>query len=166
MVIVFSIVTIIYLAFFMSCLGCSSNQPNPYQQVIMPTITPLIAGSRSDCVFGGVDISWNGTHTEICNGSNGAQGPQGETGAAGPQGPQGTSGNPGTTIAIITFCQGVTPQYPGIFPEVGFCINGNIYAVYSANDGFLAEIEPGVYQSDAISSVCTFRVLPNCQVTQ
>lgn len=82
----------------------------------------------------------------------------------GPQGIPGTAGTNGTTINPVQFCPSVTPNYPTTFPESGFCIDGNIYAVYSANDGFLTLIPPGQYVSNAIGSICTFQVLPNCVV--
>jgi hypothetical protein len=85
----------------------------------------------------------------------------GQQGQSGPQGPAGANG---TAITIVQFCPGVTPTYPTTFPEVGFCINDNLYAVYSANDGFLTEVTPGAYNSNAIGSACNFTVLPNCVV--
>lgn len=90
----------------------------------------------------------------------GPQGPQGATGATGLQGPPGANG---TQITVIQFCPG-TPSYPSTFPEVGLCINEQIYAVYSANDGFLTLVTPGYYASNAIGSACNFTVLPNCVV--
>jgi hypothetical protein len=82
----------------------------------------------------------------------------------GPQGIPGTNGTPGTTITPIQFCPGVVPSYPSTFPESGLCIDGSLYAVYSANDGFWTLIPPGTYSSNAIGSNCTFTVLPNCVV--
>lgn len=82
----------------------------------------------------------------------------------GPQGIPGQPGAPGTTIEPVQFCPGVTTAYPTTFPEVGFCIDGNLYAVYSTNDGFLTLVPPGLYQSNAVGSACTFTVLPNCVI--
>lgn len=82
----------------------------------------------------------------------------------GPTGATGPAGANGTAITVVQFCAGVTPSYPSTFPETGLCINGNIYAVYSANDGFLTEIVPGAYNSNAIGSSCSFTVLPNCLI--
>lgn len=76
----------------------------------------------------------------------------------------GTNGTNGTVITPIKFCPG-TSSYPSTFVELGFCINNSIYAVYSANDGFLTEILPGTWSSNAINSQCTFIVGPNCSVT-
>lgn len=67
-------------------------------------------------------------------------------------------------ITPVQFCPNVTPTYPTTFPEVGFCIQGNLYAVYSANDGFLSLIPPGTYVSNAIGSACTFTVLADCVI--
>lgn len=66
-------------------------------------------------------------------------------------------------IIPVQFCPNTT-TYPTTFSEVAFCINNNLYAVYSANDGFLTLIPPGNYTSNGINSTCTFQVLPNCIV--
>jgi hypothetical protein len=97
-------------------------------------------------------------------GAAGLQGPQGAVGPQGPQGLQGAAGLNGTTITVVQFCPGVTPVYPSTFPETGLCINGTIYAVYSANDGFLTSLPNGVYDSNAIGSSCTFTV-SGCTIT-
>jgi len=102
-------------------------------------------------------------------GQQGAPGATGSVGATGPQGEQGTAGANGangTSITPIQFCAGFTPSYPGTFPEYGLCLGGVMYGVYSANDGFLAELPPGVYSSDGINASCTFTIGQNCQVTQ
>lgn len=126
-------------------------------------------------------------------GPTGPAGPQGLTGASGtscstssvqpssvaanggvliscPDGSQslvlnGSNGTNGTVVTPVQFCAGVVNSYPSTFPEVGFCINNNIYAVYSANGGFLTEISPGLWQSNAIGSACNFTVGPNCSIT-
>jgi hypothetical protein len=77
---------------------------------------------------------------------------------------QGPAGSNGTVITTVQFCPG-TSSYPSTFPELGLCINNNLYAVYSANDGFLTLIPPGSYNSNAIGSSCTFTVLPNCSIS-
>jgi hypothetical protein len=102
----------------------------------------------------------------IACGPQGPQGPvglPGPAGSPGPQGLQGPAGLDGTQITVVQFCQG-TPTYPSTFPEVGFCINSQIYAVYSANDGFLTLVPPGDYSSNAIGSTCSFTVAANCKV--
>ena len=135
-----------YIALFMP--GCKGHDGNDGQNAPVPSVEPLDVGS-SLCPLGGLALTLNGAMTAICNG------------ATGPQGIPGINAPP---IRIVQFCSG-TPSYPSVFPEVGFCINGEIYAVYSANDGFLAEIEPGRYESNAIGSSCSFTVLPDCVVT-
>lgn len=80
------------------------------------------------------------------------------------QGPPGEQGPPGTGITTVQFCPGTT-QYPTIFPEYGLLINGNIYAVYSQNDGFLTLIPTGIYYSNAVGSSCTFTVNANGTIT-
>jgi Collagen triple helix repeat (20 copies) len=96
-------------------------------------------------------------------GQTGPQGPQGETGAAGPQG---TPGQNATPITVVQFCHGITPSYPNAFPEVGLCLGGNMYGVYSANDGFMAYLPPGVYHSNGINATCNFTIYANCVVSQ
>ena len=102
----------------------------------------------------------------------GPQGPQGDTGPTGPkgdpgqpgdQGASGPAGSDGTVITIVQLCPGQT-AYPGVFIEVAMCINDNLYAVYSANDGFLTLIPPGTYHSNAIGSACNLTVKPHCVV--
>lgn len=93
-------------------------------------------------------------------GQPGSQGPQGIPGTAGP------TGASGTLITVVQFCPNVVPTYPTIFPESGICVDGILYAVYSANDGFLTEVPPGLYTSNAIGSACTFLVSGNCKITQ
>jgi hypothetical protein len=75
----------------------------------------------------------------------------------------GTNGENGTSIIAVQFCAGAT-NYPNEFNEVGFCIDGSIYAVYSANDGFLTEVVPGEYSSQGIGSSCNFSVEPGCVI--
>jgi hypothetical protein len=182
LVVVFTVLLIAYVMFFV--IGCSSHP-----DVIGTNGAPGKPGtsinfitrpaSPSECTFGGTVITITSTagetsDTVICDGPQGpqgvagTQGQQGSTGATGKPGatgPQGPTGANGSTITVIQFCPGVIPKYPSTFPEVGLCLNGNIYAVYSANDGFLALLSPGVYESDAIGSSCTFTVQSNCIVS-
>lgn len=104
-------------------------------------------GSLIQCSDGSQSLVLNGT-----NGTNGAAGVAG------------TAGTPGTLVTSVQFCPG-TPSYPSTFPEVGFCISNVLYAVYSANDGFLTVVEPGTWSSNAIGSSCTFTVSANCKVS-
>jgi hypothetical protein len=69
----------------------------------------------------------------------------------------GTNGIDGTLITAVQFCSG-TGVYPSVFPEVGFVIGGHLYAVYSANGGYLFEVLPGRYSSNAIGNSCSFTV--------
>lgn len=77
----------------------------------------------------------------------------------------GTPGNNGTSISPIQFCLGTT-TYPNEFNEMGFCVEGNIYAIYSVNGGFMTLIPPGSYSSNAINSSCNFSVENNCVIVQ
>lgn len=129
-------------------------------------------------------------------GSPGPQGNQGNPGATGPIGPPGPSGvacnvttispipsvptggalircpdgsmsvlTNGSIITPINLCPGDS-TYPSKFIEAGFCINDKMYAVYSANNGFLTELPPGNYSSNGINSTCSFRLSENCVVTR
>jgi hypothetical protein len=136
-----------------------------------PTVVTEQPASPEQCPNGGVQVNIGDTQSVICNGANGAPGATGSTGAAGATGPQGQPGQNGingtnaTPVTTIQFCPGVTPTYPSNFPEYGICLSGNLYAVYSANGGFLALIPPGVYSSDGINASCDFTVRANCEVT-
>lgn len=88
--------------------------------------------------------------------SNGATGSTGSTGATGPAGQSG--------IMIVNLCLGTT-SYPTTFVEIGFCIQNKLYAVYSENNGFLVEVPPGYYHSNAHGSSCHFTIQNNCVVT-
>lgn len=90
-----------------------------------------------------------------------------EVGPAGPTGRDGIDGRDGQdadSVTVVKLCEGET-TYPSVFVEVAFCIGGKLYATYSANGGFSTEIPPGVYQSNAIGSRCSFTVLPKCQIS-
>jgi hypothetical protein len=80
--------------------------------------------------------------------------------------PDGTSSfvASGTVISPVQFCPGTT-KYPTEFNEIGFLINGNIYAVYSINNGFMSLIPPGYYTSNAINSTCNFTVNADGTIT-
>lgn len=106
-----------------------------------------------------------------CCDDNPQQGATGSQGPIGPTGPQGNVGQPGTNgvdptpVTAVQFCSGTT-TYPGTFVELGLCINDNLYAVYSANNGFLVLLVPGAYTSNAIGSSCNFTVAAHCQVSR
>lgn len=89
----------------------------------------------------------------------------------------GTNGTNGTIIQPIQLCatNPAGSYSSGTFPEVGFCIQNNLYGVYSTNGGFMTEIFPGPWSSDGVNSSCNFTVGPtivdgttvdNCNVTQ
>lgn len=105
----------------------------------------------------------NGTNGH--DGSNGVDGHDGAPGQSiiGPQGPSGAPGVDAPRITIVPLCPGHT-SYPGVFIEVALCIEGQLYAVYSKNDGFLTLIPPGGYHSNAVGSACDLNVKPNCEV--
>jgi hypothetical protein len=91
----------------------------------------------------------------------GDQGIRGLTGSVGPQGPV---GSPGSSVTVVKFCPNSQPLYPSVFPEIGICIANKLYAVYSLNNGFLVEVIPGSYSSNALGSSCNFKVLSNCVI--
>lgn len=103
-------------------------------------------------------------------GSQGPQGIDGIQGLPGSQGPQGVAGLPGlpgtngSVVTFVKFCTQVT-NYPSTFPEYGLCVDGDVYAVYSANGGFGVKLPQGTYNSNAINSSCTFVVGSNCSIT-
>ena len=141
--------------FLMACapiVGPQGPQGVPGQNGTNCTVETVSASSVAP--NGGSLISCSdGTSSLVLNGTNGTNGSNG------------TNGTNGTVVSPIQFCPGITPSYPSSFPEVGFCIGGNLYAVYSANDGFLSEITPGTYSSNGINASCTFKVLANCVVS-
>jgi len=99
------------------------------------------------------------------NGLNGADGRDGVDGRDGADGRDGVDGINGTVVTVQQFCPAShVPSYPSTFPEVGMCIGGKMYGVYSANGGFLVYMPPGVYSSNGINSSCTFTLSANCQV--
>jgi len=65
-------------------------------------------------------------------------------------------------VTVVQLCPGV-PSYPGVFVEVAFCINNELYAVYSS-PVFLTLLTPGAYSSTAIGSACNLTVEPGCVV--
>ncbi len=98
------------------------------------------------------------------DGLDGLQGVQGPTGPMGPIGQPGVSAPTTGTVTVVPLCGGIT-VYPVNFVEVALCINSRLYAVYSEHDGFMAEIVPGVYASNAHGNSCTLIVGTNCQVS-
>lgn len=93
-------------------------------------------------------------------GKDGINGLNGQNGATGTNGIDGV--NP-TSVVSVPLCSD-TPSYPSVFVEYGICIDNQLYAVYSANGGFLTLLTPGAYTSNAIGSSCNFSVASDCQV--
>jgi hypothetical protein len=121
--------------------------------------TPFIAPPNPTCTVtqdtGGATITCpDGTKANVLNGISGANGTNGTNG---------TNGINGTMVTEVQFCPGTT-YYPTQLNEVGFCINGNIYAVWSYGS-FLTLITPGSYASVGLNSTCNFTVSANCVVT-
>lgn len=164
-----NIVFIFALLFFMVCSGCmplKGDQGAPGASIQGPPghtpVVTVIAATPLQCVNGGQQVLVDGTLQGVtCNGATGSTGDVGNTG---PVGPAGQNGTPGTVIAPVKFCP-ESPSY-GTFPEYGVCISNQLYAVYSANGGFLALISPGRYSSDGINSACSFTVGTNCEITR
>lgn len=98
------------------------------------------------------------------DGSNGLNGSNGNNGVDGTNGTNGTNGVNGTVVLPVQFCPGSSTVYPNTFPEIGFCINNNIYAVYSTNGGFLSLMTPGTYSSAGVGSACNFTIAANCVI--
>ena len=85
----------------------------------------------------------------------------------GAQGPAGQTGAPGvdtSPISVVQLCTSCVPTYPSVFAEVAYCIDGSLYATYSANGGFTTEIPPGAYSSDGVGCSCSFTVEAGCIV--
>lgn len=95
---------------------------------------------------------------------DGLAGKDGSRGEQGPPGNTGPAGIDGLPAKVVNLCPGVT-SYPGVFVEVALCLNSRLYGVYSANGGFLTELIPGSYSSNAIGSACNLVVHDNCVVT-
>lgn len=103
------------------------------------------------------------------NGADGAPGEKGDkgdigaTGATGAKGDKGDAGTPGTTVEVVQLCGSCVGAYPNVFPEIGLCMNGKLYGVYSANDGFLVFLPNGAYHSKGINCECNL-VISGCTV--
>lgn len=74
-----------------------------------------------------------------------------------------TNGINGNTVTPVKLCEGIY-SYPNTFVEQAFCINGGLYAVYSANGGFLTYLPNGAYSSNGIGSACNL-VVNGCTVS-
>lgn len=106
----------------------------------------------------------DGSSAQIMNGTNGLSGTNGTNGSNGSNGSNGTDG---TVVQSVQFCPNYTLSYPSMFPEVGFCIDNKIYAVYyDGKNAWMSVIPPGSYASTSTSAPCNFTVAPGCVVTQ
>ncbi len=139
--------------------------------VTPPTVVVGPAGAKGDVGDRGLPGADGNPGTSCTVSSVPANGaaPTGGALIACPDGTQslvlnGTPGVNGTVITPVPLCPGVT-TYPSVFIEVAFCIQSRLYAVYSANSGFLTEIVPGAYTSSAIGSRCDLTVSANCAVS-
>ena len=97
----------------------------------------------------------------IADGKDGKDGVDGSDGVDGKDGRDGADGSDGVDafpVTVVKFCPNSVPTYPSVFPEVGLVIYGKIYAVYSTKGGFLTELPPGNYYSNAVGSACSFKV--------
>lgn len=81
-------------------------------------------------------------------------------GGIGEVGPRGADG---AAIKVLKLCPG-EPVYPSVFIETALLIDERVYAVMSVNGGFLAELPPGNYQSNAIGSRCNFTVTKDHEI--
>lgn len=109
----------------------------------------------------------DGAEVDIPDGATGqagSSGPQGAPGTNGTNGNNGQNGVDATPITMVQFCHGI-PSYPSTFIEFGFCLQGSLYATYSANGGFTTYLPPGSYSSNAIGSSCNFTVVSGCQIS-
>lgn len=137
----------------MGCAERGADGPAGLQGPAVPILTH--PASSTECPTGGTIVSVGDSSITVCNGT------------VGPIGIPGIPGVPGTDItpiSIVPLCPGTT-HYPSTFIEIAFCIANNLYAVYSANDGFLTYVPPGNYSSNAIGSSCNLTVHPNCVIT-
>lgn len=139
-----------------SCVKGPTGDPGA--DAIPPDIQ---VGPSTHCPSGGLDVTINGYTTVICNGMNGVDGIDGQNGH---DGTNGQDGAPGTVIVMVKFCPGVTPHYPNSFPEWGIKIGTGIWAVYSANGGFLTQLLPGSYTTTGIGTNCNFTITTDGQV--
>lgn len=132
----------------------------------------LVMMTSLGCAKDGKDGASGSIGTPGEPGRDGSTGPSGADGSSGydgisivgPSGPPGRDGIDAPRLSMISLCPGIT-SYPGVFIEVGICISGQLYAVYSDHGGFLTLISPGSYHSFAIGSACDLTVGPDCEIT-
>jgi hypothetical protein len=174
--------------------GSSGSQGPAGQNGTSCTVVSNSGGATVECSDGSSSPIYNGATGVVgATGATGNQGATGSTGPQGPagqngqsclaavvsngieiscpgsvpvvvtNGSNGTNGTNATPVTVVQLCPGVT-VYPSTFVEQALCINGNLYGVYSANDGFLSYLPPGTYSSDGINASCNLTIKPNCVV--
>jgi hypothetical protein len=129
---------------------------------LLLVLTAILLVLLTGCGDGTVHIPQRGMP-----GPQGPAGPTGDRGPSGTQGPIGLTGPAGqdsTPISFVQLCGSCVGSYPSVFPEIGLCINDELYGVYSANNGFLVKLPPGSYSSNGIGCTCTLTIQPHCQV--
>lgn len=99
----------------------------------------------------------------VQKGDAGERGLPGSNGSNGVNGTNGTNGTNATPVTLVKLCPGA-PSHT-VFVEYAICLQGQLYAVYSANGGFLTLLSPGSYSSAGIGSACNLTVAANCVVT-
>lgn len=68
-------------------------------------------------------------------------------------------------VYAVQFCPGYTVTYPSMFPEYGFCIEGELYATYwDGKNAFSTKLVAGAYMSTSTSAPCNFQYIGNCKV--
>lgn len=161
---------LLFLALISLITACGDSRFD--SRIAGPKGDPGTPGKDASCTVTNIPsgpVLANGGANIVCSDgtnvliANGAKGNTGSTGATGATGSQGVAGTPGTLISSVQLCPG-TPSYPSKFIEVAFCISDQLYAVYSANDGFMTLIPPGAYSSNGIGSSCSLTVLAHCKV--
>ena len=104
----------------------------------------------------------DGSSSDIIDGTNGQEGMRGAMGPTGAQGDTGMQGVTGEVGKPIKFCP---EQTGGSFPEYGFCIQNELYAVYfDKQNAWLAKVVPGKYISTSTNNQCIFTVEDNCVI--
>lgn len=129
----------------LSLTGCGRTGPEGSPGRAGDRVTTRPA-TPSECPTGGLQMLLNGNPAgSVCNGASGQNGLN------------------ATQVSVVQFCPGTT-SYPSTFLEVGLCISGSLYAVYSIPGAFLSYIPPGHYYSTGVNSHCDFNVLANCVI--
>lgn len=146
-------------------IGCAPVQ----HYTSIPTAIVGPTGPQGNPGVNGVDSSCSVTQVSPseCSPNGGALITCGDNSQAlvlnGTNGVDGQPGTSGTLVTPVQFCPG-NSIYNNSYPEVGFCINDKLYAVYSSV-ATLVEVPPGSYGSISAGNSCGFTVGEHCQVT-